>query len=437
MFRIIFNNLRNRRKQNGWLFAELIIVSILTWVIIDPTVIILHDITSDPGYDADRIINIRINNYEPGSKYFDVSGYDAETAMNNFNIIRSKVSHMPDVKKFAVSRDVINAGSYMSGHFNSGNPAIDTIAGSSMTMDYLQGEPFLSTYGLEAAEGSPSIEQLETASLNWNDIIITESLDRTYWPDRRGIKDKQFYMFTSQGDTLVENVVGIIKDFKPFSYSQLSAVKLWPNEIEDHESFNTINLIVRLKDGIDPETYIKDNDKTIRNELQVGNFYVKSIVSQKGLIREYENKKGITSQRNLNLFIAALFLINLIVGVTGCVWLQTGKRVAELGILRSYGARRSQIIKMLMGESIVLATAAAVIGCIIYLQYALKEGLTVGYEGNVGIIAPESWVNNFGAHFAIISAIVYAIIIICVIIGTYFPARHVSRIEPVDALRDE
>ena len=73
MFRIIFNNLRNRRKQNGWLFAELIIVSILTWVIIDPTVIILHDITSDPGYDADRIINIRINNYEPGSKYFDVS----------------------------------------------------------------------------------------------------------------------------------------------------------------------------------------------------------------------------------------------------------------------------------------------------------------------------------------------------------------------------
>ena len=85
----------------------------------------------------------------------------------------------------------------------------------------------------------------------------------------------------------------------------------------------------------------------------------------------------------------------------------------------------------------MLATAAAVIGCIIYLQYALKEGLSVGYEGNVGIIAPESWVNNFGAHFAIISAIVYAIIIICVIIGTYFPARHVSRIEPVDALRDE
>ena len=33
--------------------------------------------------------------------------------------------------------------------------------------------------------------------------------------------------------------------------------------------------------------------------------------------------------------------------------------------------------------------------------------------------------------------IVYALIIICVVVGTFFPARHVSRIEPVDALRDE
>lgn len=362
MFTIIFKNLWNRRKQNGWLFAELIIVSILTWAIIDPTAVILHNITSDLGYDADRLINIRIGNYRPGSKYFDNNEDDEETAMKNFNIIRSKVSHLPDVEKFTVSADGINGSDYMVGQLNSGNPAIDTIAGNSLHMNFSCSEHFFSTYGLEAAEGSPDIEQLETTTMNWNDIIITESVDRTYWPDRRGIEDKQFYMFTSLGDTIVKHVVGIIKDFKPYSHSQISAVQLWPSQIGDNLISNTITLTVRLKDGIDPETYIKDNAKYIRSELQTGNFYVKSIISQRGVIRAKENSKGTTSQRNLNLFIAALFLINLIVGVTGCVWLQTGKRIQEIGVLRSYGARRDNIVRMLLGESVVLATVAFKIG---------------------------------------------------------------------------
>ena len=146
---------------------------------------------------------------------------------------------------------------------------------------------------------------------------------------------------------------------------------------------------------------------------------------------------GITSQRNVMLLLAALFLINLIVGVTGCVWLQTGKRVVELGIHRSYGAMKSQILRLLTCESIVLATAAFIIGDFIFLQYALSAGLSNGWERNGDYMPEASWVNNFGVHFAIISAIVYVIIIACVVIGTYFPARHASRIEPVDALRDE
>lgn len=92
---------------------------------------------------------------------------------------------------------------------------------------------------------------------------------------------------------------------------------------------------------------------------------------------------------------------------------------------------------MLVGESVALATAAFLLGDIIYYQYALKEGLATGHEINVRFIAAENWIDNFGEHFAIVSAIIYVIIIMCIIIGTYFPARHVSRIEPVDALRDE
>lgn len=146
---------------------------------------------------------------------------------------------------------------------------------------------------------------------------------------------------------------------------------------------------------------------------------------------------GITSKRDIMLFVATLFLLNLVLGVTGSVWLQTGKRINELGVLRSYGASRSKIMKMLFGEALVLASAAFVIGEIIYLQYAFSNNLSEGFEENSMYLPTASWVNDFTAHFAIVSAIIYVILIICVCIGTYFPARHASRISPVDALRDE
>ena len=92
---------------------------------------------------------------------------------------------------------------------------------------------------------------------------------------------------------------------------------------------------------------------------------------------------------------------------------------------------------MLIGESVVLASAAFIIGDLLYLQYALKEGFDIGFTNNRGINIIDNWVGSFWEHFAIVSLIVYALIIICVIIGTLLPALKLSAVNPVDALRDE
>ena len=92
---------------------------------------------------------------------------------------------------------------------------------------------------------------------------------------------------------------------------------------------------------------------------------------------------------------------------------------------------------MLMGESVVLATLAFIIGDILYLQYALKAGFNNGYTNNNAYNVIDTWVTHFGEHFAVISAIVYIIIIICVVVGTWIPAARVSRISTVDSLREE
>ena len=52
-------------------------------------------------------------------------------------------------------------------------------------------------------------------------------------------------------------------------------------------------------------------------------------------------------------------------------------------------------------------------------------------------ILPIYWVNRIPLHFLGVSLIVWIILLIVVSIGNYNPARSISRITPVDALRDE
>ena len=42
MWKLILKNLWSRRKRNGWLMAELVLVSVVTFIIIDPIVVIKH-----------------------------------------------------------------------------------------------------------------------------------------------------------------------------------------------------------------------------------------------------------------------------------------------------------------------------------------------------------------------------------------------------------
>ena len=43
MLKLILKNLWARRRRNGWLLAELILVSIVTWIILDPVIVTTYD----------------------------------------------------------------------------------------------------------------------------------------------------------------------------------------------------------------------------------------------------------------------------------------------------------------------------------------------------------------------------------------------------------
>ena len=61
-----------------------------------------------------------------------------------------------------------------------------------------------------------------------------------------------------------------------------------------------------------------------------------------------------------------------------------------------------------------------------------KERLAFSTE-----VLPRDWATDFTIHFIVISSIVLVLVLAVVLAGIYVPARRISHVNPVDALRDE
>ena len=133
--------------------------------------------------------------------------------------------------------------------------------------------------------------------------------------------------------------------------------------------------------------------------------------------------------------MAAFFLVNLCLGVIGTFWLQTRTRREEVGVMLSFGATCSDIVRLLMGEGTVLTVVASLTGFLLYLQYALKEGLA---KGQNWVESTESyWVSDFTSHYLLVSLVIFLILLVVVLVGINIPERNISRNPPTEAMRDE
>lgn len=97
---------------------------------------------------------------------------------------------------------------------------------------------------------------------------------------------------------------------------------------------------------------------------------------------------------------------------------------------------------MLLGEGMVLTTIAVLLGCFIYFQWAYMEGLyTFGdlfsYDRTLVVASASYLSGRFGLHFAVVSLLVYGLMALVTCLGVYVPARNISTISPVEALKNE
>lgn len=425
MWKLIITNLWSRRKRNGWLLAELVLVSVVTWVILDPVIVMLYDCSLPTGYDEDRLCLVDVARLDERAPQYDTAANDSA----DFFRIMDRVRTLPEVESVAP----IFTFAYMESQGNSSRSFAKDTANSVMAgiVYFRPGKYYyFETYGFRPMPGSPSPEELSAMGYGEHDVVVTRSLANALFPDGDALGKWCNNTTPGMEEEGGYHIVSIVEDVRVYTTRREVKLAFFPDE-----AMNNLLVLIRLKSGITPDRFLHDFRPWMVKELRSGNLYGRTATAYTQIIRDYEYQSGTTNRIRLNVALAAFFLVNLCLGVIGTFWLQTRKRSEEAGVMRSFGATPSGIVRMLLGEGAVLCTVAFLLGCFAYFQYAIKEGLSNG--ANWGEVMTDDWVSHFSTHFMGVSLIVYALLLVVVSIGIYIPARGISRVNPVDALRDE
>ena len=93
-------------------------------------------------------------------------------------------------------------------------------------------------------------------------------------------------------------------------------------------------------------------------------------------------------------------MVNVVIGTLGTYWLQIRKRTEDFGIMRSFGAKRRNILGIVWKEVALLTLVACIIGQLLWLQIALQAGFANGLN-EIKTGRETDWVSTFWLHFLI------------------------------------
>jgi predicted permease len=125
---------------------------------------------------------------------------------------------------------------------------------------------------------------------------------------------------------------------------------------------------------------------------------------------------------NLLGLFALLALVIAATGIGGVMALAVGQRRHEIGVRMAIGARPAEILRMILGQGLVLALMGVALGLFgaLWLTRLLQQLL---FE-----VAPTDPLTYVGVALVLGS---------CALVACYVPARRASRVDPIIALRVE
>ncbi len=425
------------RGASVWLFLELVVITVVAWVVIDPAVVNLYYRSLPMGYDTDRLLMAETKVHAYTEQAVDPQIPTEERKLQLFRQLES-----------IEGVESVCFGDPWGNMLGNNNPSYCKLSHEQDTLymihqSFVGDARFFETYGLHPLPGSPSAEELSQMQLQGPEekaVLTRHAAIALFGTD--DVVGRRFQHHVPSNGTFDVTVAGVVEDLRLSVSRNLRAIAFFPSR----NSIMETKIVIRLKDGIHPKRFVEEHGRELIAKGKTDFCRISKLTTYDDHLQKMELDEGRTQEVNRSLALALFFLLNLCLAVIGTVWLQAKRRTEECGVRRAFGATRSRLLLSLLTEGALLATAACLIGCIIYLNYAYsgldfergEEFFTTMYRCSFWTApADQTWVDHFWPHFLIVSGIVYLIILCTVLIGTTIPALKIVNTKVTDALRDE
>lgn len=288
-------------------------------------------------------------------------------------------------------------------------------------------EDFFQIFGFEMIKGNA-----ELALADPNSIVITESTAQTFFEDKDPIGQ---FIRVDNGQDL--KVTGVVKDVPnqshfrfdyvlPFSYYE--ATQSWVRDSKSSWNNNSFKVYVELQKGAEManvNSSIEDIVKKNNPKASTAKLFLHPM-SKWRLHSNFENgvnKGGLIDYVRLFTAIAIFILVIACINFMNLATARSESRAREVGIRKSIGSSRSQLIYQFLGESIIVVFISSLVAIVLvelalpYYNTLVNKRIVIDYANPILWAIAIAWILVIG-FFA----------------GSY-PAFYLSKFQPVKVLK--
>jgi putative ABC transport system permease protein len=321
--------------------------------------------------------------------------------------VLERLSALPGVKEVGAASTLPLDGDWTIGFIleDRGADSINIANGAIVSDDYFR------AMGIELKRGRTfTSEDREGATPV---IAINETMARAFWPDEDALGKR--IMWGGWPDAWL-TVVGVVADVKISSLEAETKPTVYMQMFQYPRSRPNVIYVARTTgDTSSLASAMRSEIRSVDSELPVYD-----IRSMNEIMRES------VSQRRFLMMLIAVFasaaMLLAAVGIYGVMSYSVTERTREIGVRMALGASYRDVLKMVVGQGMALASAGVGAGLAAALSLTrLMKGLLFG----VSAADPLTFAG------------VAALLIFVALLACYVPARRAARVDPITALRCE
>lgn len=422
MFKQIIKTIWHQRRANGWIFAEILVVTGVLWYMAD-NLLVEYSVYNQPlGFDIGNCWRLKLADlnsdapgYVPKEQLTSTQGEDLRTLMDHLR----RESLVDGVCATFYSYP------YAFGNSNTSLEPMDGDTAVARTQSYQVRRvtpEYFEVFRVSDKQGNAILPQLPAGE---DCLVITKDMETHFFGEGAEGKGKRV-KYNPEGESYPIVAVSQPIRYHEFAisepcYFQVMAASVYTDNVEMFGA-RSAELCIRLKRSMSQEEMYAFLE-SMGGRLTVNNLYVYGAVPLSD--QREVMLSGKINDAKIKIALISFMLINVFFGIIGTFWLRTQYRRGEIGLRVALGSSRQGIYRYMNEEGLCLLLLSIpvlffVTANMIYFDILETVRIPITLWRIVSVC--------MGA---------YLLMALMICLGIWIPAQKAAALPPAEALRHE